>query len=323
VNQNKTVYWNNVCLLSKMEEENNNRYLIHYRTHSNCSFHFVYFGLGREQTLYKRVREELSSGQPIPEGLVSTDLSIFHDSKCLLKRSESFAQIDHFFPKRPDYVDHPIMHPTGKWIPSNIIPLVMVVNRTLIEDRAVPKSLESLLSERWKGKVVLGGIDTSAGKSVLMAYWYLYGKTAVEKLIENVRFSTVPAQAFQLAKSGLYPIAIVPTIFSVMGDRFGLQQIWPEEGAVCIPAYIGIRKDAPDSILPLLGDCLFNDRLQNTYSRNGHMIPMKEGISDPEFVRENKGKILYPPWEWIATFNMDELMEICGRVRMHSFDYDA
>ncbi len=317
MNQEKTVYWNNVCLLSKMEEENNNRYLHHHKTHSDFSIHFIYFGLGREQTLYNRMREDLSTGRPIPDGLVSTDLSIFHDSRCLLKQSESFAKIDHFFPIRSDYIDHPIMHPKGKWIPSNIIPLVMVINRTLVEEGEVPTSFESLLSDKWNGKVVLGGIDTSAGKSVLMAYWYLFGKTAVDKLIENVRFSTVPAQAFQLAKSGFYPIAIVPTIFSAMGDRFGLKQIWPDEGAVCIPAYVGVRKDVPDSIPKLLGNCLFNDRIQKTYSRQGQMIPMKEGILDPDIVRENKGKILYPSWEWIETFDMDEFLDVSNRVRMH------
>lgn len=315
--QKSSIFWNNVCLLSKMEEENNNRCMQQWKEREDYPVEFSYFGLGREQNLYMKLQKAISQEESLPEAIVCTDLTVFQDPRCLLRRLDQFAPLHKDFPVRSDFLEHPMMHPSGSLVPSNIIPLVLVANHAKVEQDQIPRSLEDLLSPQWNGKVVLGGIDTSAGKSVLMSYAYLYGEVGMKTFIDHARFSTVPAQAFQLVKNGTYPIGIVPTIFSAMGSRCGVEQIWPREGAVSIPAYTAIRKDAPEPVRHLLRDCLLNDSLQMIYSQHGQMIPMKPGIPDPQFALENQATLLYPPWEWIEKLDMEAFLNICSMVKMH------
>ena len=313
----KKIYWNNVCLLSRMEEENNNRYLEKWQHENGETFEFEYFGLGRKKALHHIIGDELKEGELLAEALICTDLDVFQDRKYLLEHLDSFKDLRALFPVREELGLSNIPHASGRLCPAIVIPMVMAVNRLLLGQSAAPCSFKELLSPEWEGRVVLGGIDTSAGKSVLMGIWYLYGEDAVHRFIRNARFATVPAQAFQLVRMGVYPVAIVPTIFSGMQGNGNMEEIWPEEGAAAIPSYVAVKKNAPYSVAMFIKDCLFNDTIQEAFSRMGRIIPSKPEIPLPDSARKNGCRVVYPDWEWIGGFDMDYFNNICNSVNFH------
>ena len=313
----KRIYWNNVCLLSRMEEENNNRYLEQWQDENAEAFEFEYFGLGRKKALHHTIGDELKEGGLLADALVCTDLDVFQDRRYLLEKLDSFKKLQGLLPVREELRNSNILHASGRIIPAIVIPMVMAVNRLALNLDRMPCSFRELLEPKWEGKVVLGGIDTSAGKSILMGIWYLYGEDAVHRFIRNARFATVPAQAFQLVRMGAYPVAVVPTIFSGMQGNRNIEEIWPEDGAAAIPSYVAVKENALDSLVMFIKDCLFNDTIQEAFSRMGRIIPAKPGIAVPENAHRNNYKILYPDWEWIGRFNMDLFNEICRNVNRH------
>ena len=95
------------------------------------------------------------------------------------------------------------------------------------------------------------------------------------------------------------------------------KKIGPEDGAAAIPSYVAVKENALDSLVMFIKDCLFNDTIQEAFSRMGRIIPAKPGIAVPENAHRNNYKILYPDWEWIGRFNMDLFNEICRNVNRH------
>jgi len=92
----KRIYWNNVCLLSRMEEENNNRYLEQWQDENAEAFEFEYFGLGRKKALHHTIGDELKEGGLLADALVCTDLDVFQDRRYLLEKLDSFKKLQGF-----------------------------------------------------------------------------------------------------------------------------------------------------------------------------------------------------------------------------------
>lgn len=313
----KRIYWNNVCILSRMEEENNNRYIEKWKNTKDDIFEFEYFGLGRKKALHHTIEDEIKEGGLLADALICTDLDVLQDRRYLLEKLDRFKELKSLFPVRQELRNSNILHASGRIIPAIVIPMVMAVNRLALNTDRIPWSFRELLEPEWEGKVILGGIDTSAGKSILMGIWYLYGEDAVHRFIRNSRFATVPAQAFQLVRMGTYPVAVVPTIFSGMQGNGNIEEIWPEDGAVAIPSYVAIKENAPDSVALFIKDCLFNDTIQEAFSSMGRIIPAKPGISVPENAQRNGCRVVYPDWEWIERFDMEIFNKICSNANIH------
>jgi hypothetical protein len=69
-------------------------------------------------------------------------------------------------------------------VPFLAIPLLLVVKKSAFKD-GISTTIEELLNENFDKKIVFGGVNNSAGTSVIQVIWYKYGETKVHRFIDS------------------------------------------------------------------------------------------------------------------------------------------
>lgn len=273
--------WNNICLLSRMEEKYIQRKLQNVQA--------TYFGMGRENDLQDFFRK----GHTNWKAVISTDTEIFCDPELIQKQSLKAPKLDH---KLNDDI-----HQNPMFKPFIVVPLVIAVNTSKTHLR--PQTIKDLLKPEYKDKVVYGGPHNSAGKSLVKAIHALYGKDGVLKFFNNSFAASMPAAAYKLALSGHMPIAVVPTIFAMRQGLHGMTTVIPAEGAIAIPSYVAIHDSC---------DCEFEDRLNHEILENleFHKMLCQQGHVVSPLIEDSQMPLFYPAKAYFDALNYDDLVEL-------------
>ncbi|MDR1470775.1 MAG: ABC transporter substrate-binding protein [Spirochaetaceae bacterium] len=285
------VYWSNICLLRKSEEA----FLADYAGELDIT----YFGLGTPHKLREWVKSDLDdTGRVNADVIVSTDLDIFQDTR-LLRGKDFFRELETepVFCSGP-FIDKPAISTDPCIAVSQILPMCIAAP---LSNRDHPASLRELCEPRYKHKVVLGGRDTSAGRSVVMTLWYLYGEAAARAFLDNAVWTTVPAVARVNLARGAYPVGILPS--ALCGS--GVRAIFPSDGTPAIPTFVAVSKTAADkpAALAFLG-ILFSGPMQRFYADRAFAVPSSGPLSPLFYPDGTPPRFVYPPDEWLDRFDM-------------------
>jgi len=304
-----TVYWNNICLLRRAEENFINEY-----AKNKPEIHIEYFGLGMPKKLRNQIADDLQKhNEPQADVIVSTDLDVFQDKRLLLDKLDMFADIAGEFTIRDEVKVTGTEYPTEKIATAHVLPMLMCVNEEIAADMNYPESLKDLCKDEYRGKIVLGGSDTAAGRSIVMSIWYLYGEEYAMKFLQNAAFVSIPAVAYSTcAAKKEFPVCILP---SVLAGR-GLKTIFPKDGAPAIPTYVSVRKGAAEGAMDFLKTVLFGMEMQRFYSERGIILPSHPdiAISPGLFDSGTICRFLYPDHDFIQNFDMAKFFGIMDSV---------
>lgn len=303
------VYWNNICLLSNMEEAFINT---QQKIQKHFPFTFEYYGLGKPSSMTVKIKEDIQAGNIGGDIIVSTDLDIYQDVTIAKYLQNEFKKSSSLLPINEHLFNTTIPHPEQYFHPFVVIPLVMVVNSNLVKESEMPKAFEDLISPNFKYRYAFGGIHNSAGRSLLKSLWYMYGEKTVEKFLSDATITSMPAQAFQQVMTGQVEVAIVPTIFALRKGVNGIKAIWPKEGAIAIPSYVACKNSVSEEDFSLFVDNILGKEFQLQLKNAGDIIPSHPELSIPSFAMENDCKLLYPEWEFFKTFDHEEFYNQCN-----------
>lgn len=243
--------------------------------------------------------------------LVSTDLEIFQNNNLAQHISNDFQRHCIHQPVRQEIKDQNVPDPHGLFHPFLVIPLVFIINRSLLPESEWPKSFEDLLHPRFAYLYAFGGLHNSAGRSLLKSIWYLYGYEAAKQYAEKAITTTMPVQAFQMVKAGEVPVAIVPTIFAQRKGIHNLVAHWPTEGAIAIPSYIAVNQRVQAKDVELFTRTIIGEEHQQLLRDAGDIIPAHPSIACSPFITENNYHLLYPTWEFYASLDHEAFYDIC------------
>ncbi|MDR2822687.1 MAG: ABC transporter substrate-binding protein [Acholeplasmatales bacterium] len=303
--ENFKIYWNNICLLRKKEEEFINSF---FRKESNYNFDITYFGLGMPLKLKSKIVGDLEENSDINADLViSTELDIFWD-KNILGNKDIFKNLKDTFDIK-DYIKNSnvLANEKSELSAFLLLPELICVNTLALNGLEEPLSLKDLTLPKYKGRIVIGGKDTAAGRIIAICIWYLYGLDYLLKFMDNVNFVKVPAMALGLLKKGAYPIGILP---SILAGR-DLKTIFPSDGIPVIPTYAVIHKNANYILAKKFLDFLLGEEFQEFYSSRGYLLPANKNINySKDLYPEKDLNLLYPAWDFIMNFDIKKFYEI-------------
>lgn len=284
---NTKLLWNNICLLSRYEEEYINTLRI-------SELKVDYFGMGRETGLVDYLKNEANTWDIV----VSTNTDVFQDKLILYGKKEKLMSLldGDFLPK----LDDVNLYSEPKFLPFIVIPLVIVINTGKTHLR--PKSLEELCSREYCGQVTFGGIHNSAGRSLLKVVWSLYGKSSAKTLLDNSVIGSMPAASFKKLMDGEVPTAVVPTIFAARSGLNDVITVIPTEGAVAIPSFIAVKKECPKEHY----DIFFNKIAKN---EEFHKILWERGKIISPYIEESHLPICYPEKSFLDSLDDCEFYE--------------
>jgi len=276
------LYWNNICLISKLEEEVISNQIIKSPTPIEVS----YFGLGRPKSMLQHFMDSDSISADI---IVSTDTDVFHDKTY----APMFTEFSSF----------------SKFI---TIPLVLIYNQETLGSLTPPKTFEDLFSISYRGKYTFGGFNNSAGKSLIKSLWFKYGYEKTKLFADHAVINSMPATAFYQVMTGAIPIAIVPTIFSLRAGIGNLKMVWPEDGAIPIHSYTTKKNSLSKSVDDFFENALIGKDFQQLLVEKAAILPSHREVSNPVFVGNKTYHLMEPDWDFLTNIDHQELYKLLG-----------
>lgn len=171
----------------------------------------------------------------------------------------------------------------GAFTPIRMSAMVIAVNRDKIED--VPESWEDLLDPKYKGQIAMPDPNVSATSMVtVMTLADKYGWEYWRRMKANDVVVSPTMEMRDKFARGEYPITITleeDVLKQKMALNVNAEIVYPEEGSVLVPGYIGIMKDArnPESAKKLV-DWWLSEEGQSAMSL-AFMHPVKFGVKEP------------------------------------------
>ena len=223
----------------------------------------------------KKIIDELKQGKTDADVVMISDPSFYlqlkKDGKLLDYKSKEAAELA------------VLVDADGAFTPIRVSSVVIAVNRDKIED--IPKSWEDLLDPKYKGKIAMPDPKVAAtALATVSALADKFGWEYWRQLRENDVIVSPTTEMRDKFSRGEYPITITmeeDVLKQKMALNVNAEIVYPEEGSVLVPGYIGILKDAknPESAKKLV-DWWLSEEGQSAMSL-AFMHPVKFGIKEP------------------------------------------
>ena len=290
------LYWNHVCILHN-QEKNFLEGLTARLKEEGIALEVRYFGLGYPE----HMSEYLARPDAVlPDLIVSADLEVFEDSRIFKKLERDLYPAATWLPLRQGPALDSVRRGT-RLLPFLSIPLVYYTKDT---SHCAGKRLSEL-----KG-LAFGGINNSAGKTLVKAVWSRYGRGAALSLLESGAVSDMPIGAFQQVRLGQSPTALVPSLYALRadGERSFLRR--PAEGPLLIPSYFCARNSIPEGAARRIAAEILCPELCDFYVENGDLILYPSCTTGHS--RQEGARYFTPAPEWYETVSAKEFYALYG-----------
>ncbi|MBR3459014.1 MAG: extracellular solute-binding protein [Selenomonadaceae bacterium] len=227
------------------------------------------------ESVRKKVMDELKRGKAEADVVMISNpcfyLQLKADGKLLDYKSPQAAELA--VPVDSD----------GAFTPIRVSAMVIAVNLDKIQD--VPKSWEDLLDPKYEGQIAMPNPKVAAtALATVMALTDKFGWEYWQRLKDNGVIVSPTMEMRDKFSRGEYPITITMEE-DVLKQQMALNVhsaiVYPEEGCVIVPGYIGILKDTanPEGAKKLVDWWLSEDgQLAMSLA---FMHPVKFGIKEP------------------------------------------
>ena len=173
------------------------------------------------------------------------------------------AYKDYFQSYKPsciDLIDPSLYDADCYWIGESPLPMVFLVNTSMVSAEEAPKTWKDLADPKWEGKIAFANPASSGSAftqlcTILMTYGdasddYAAGWDLVHSMIKNLVIQSGSSAAHKNVDAGEYPIGITLEKAAIKYDTTSadahLMIVYPEDGTSAVPDGVAIVKDCPN-----------------------------------------------------------------------------
>ncbi len=254
-----TLYWNHICVLLNEEKKFLNK-VKETLLEQNVDLEIHYFGLG---STYHMAEYIAKPDAVLPDIIVSADLEVFEDDYIYTKLGDLHACENWLALK-----NHPMIQACKRketMLPFLAIPLVSYMNDATYKEYSLPQLLTQ------KG-FAFGGINNSAGKTLVKLAIQEYGYEMCEQLLDTASIYDMPIGSFQAVRTKRDTIALVPSLYAMRADEKSTFQSTLKEGTVLLPTYFAARISVEQDIAKKIAEEVLSEQLSQVYAKNANMI---------------------------------------------------
>lgn len=296
------LYWNNICILHRQELAFLEQMKADLKK-KDINLSVTCFGLGYGRHLSDCLREPDSM---LPDMVVSADLEVFEDSRIFGRFRERLHPLALRLPvKQEEGV--PLLLRGDFLLPYLAIPLVFYGSGESIPENG-SLSLDGLVSEGFP--LTFGGIHNSAAKTVVKTVWEAGGADTAKRLLSASSLTDMPIEAYQRVRSGMKPLALVPSVYALRADGKHRKAAWPADGAVVVPSYLCAADTIPVEAAIAVAEALRSPLISRFYVENGCLISCTPGSPEAPWPEGRKGDIRLPSAEFLDKLEPEEFYAV-------------
>lgn len=288
------LYWNHICVLHKQEKIFLEQ-LADRLWQEKIDLKVRYFGLGYPEHMSEYLARPDAT---LPDVIVSADLEVFEDNRIFGKFSGE-------------------LHPAAEWIPLRKEPAFDAAcrSRNLLPFLSIPLVYYTCAPPLCAGKnicdvknLAFGGINNSAGKTLIKAVWSRYGKEAAVRLLQEGDISDMPVGAFQQVRKGYQNTALVPSLYALRADGAKTILQIPNEGPLLVSSYFCARQSIPLQVARRLAEAILCPDLCGFYANNGDLIVHPACTTQPS---QQEGDFYFTPDSgWYERVSPEEFYDL-------------
>ncbi len=288
------LYWNHICILHNQEK----LFLKELQTQlkaQGIDLEIQFFGLGYTEHMSDYLRR---NDAILPDMIVSADLEVYEDSRIYNKLKKSLYPLREQAKLKSgralEVVDRGVA-----LLPYVAIPLVYYTSDpTCCQDKELIE-IEGM---------TFGGINNSAGKTIVKAVWNRYGKERVADFIEKAKIYDMPINSFVETRKGINEIALVPSLYAMRADNKNFYQCVPKEGPILIPSYICARNTISLDVAQYIIGELFSAKWSDFYRQKGDLILYPPIATNHSWI--DLQQYFVPEKEWLEKTTAEEFYEL-------------
>jgi len=247
------------------------------------------------QQVANQFLKEAGAGIHNGDAITVFNLSILTDmsSRGLLAR---------FVPSIASKLDPRFRDPEGYWVATNADLYIIAYNTDKIKGAEVPHSWKDLLSDKWRGKLVMGSplysgtvFQGTAGLVKLYGWDYFERLAKLHPLIVQSVLNTANPIVSGEREVGLSSDQFTRET-AKKGNPIGISI--PADGPIFVPAGLAVAKDAPHPNAARLWACFYlSDQVQQMLAQYGY-YPVMPGVSldqGKKSLAEQKNLVIVDP----------------------------
>ncbi len=231
------------------------------------------------ENVKKKILDELKHGK------ANADVVMISDPSFYFKLKQDGKLLNYKSPEAMELAEP--VDADGAFTPIRLSAMVIAVNQDKIQE--LPQSWMDLLDPKYKGKIAMPNPSSSAtALATVMVLADRFGWEYWQRLKDNGVTVSPTMEMRDKFSRGEYPITITMEE-DVLKQKMALNVhaaiVYPEEGSVVVPGYIGIMKDTenPEGAKKLV-DWWLSGEGQTAMSL-AFMHPVKFGIKEPAGAR--------------------------------------
>ena len=246
-----------------------------------AGFNFLNEGNLNHELSYYPLVDQIESIDEMPDVMIASDVNHFFHRPFV----ENFIETGEFECVLP-YEPHGYLKECGFYDPAENYTmytanaLVMVVDKTRLGERPMPKVWDDLLDPAFAKDIIMRGDGDFFCNAIMLPYYKAHGMDAVRKFARNIKTGLHPSQMVKLAGSGKEEAAtvyIMPYFFAKKIQSADVETVWPEDGAIASPVFLLAKKGVKEKHAALF-DSLFSKGMSEMLPR-GHFTPVHPDVS--------------------------------------------
>lgn len=136
-----------------------------------------------------------------------------------------------------------------RWTASNAHVMIIMYNKTLVNEADRPQRWSDLMGPRWKDKVVMANPEKS-GSAYAQVYglYKLYGWEGLRQLLANAKVLDSSSLIYKGVAAGEYPLGITMEYAAyryIAGGATDVGIVYPADGAFVAPEGAGVIQNCP------------------------------------------------------------------------------
>ena len=273
---------------------------------NGCDFKYLVEDNANYDVMWMDESSHIPLKEELPKIIVSSGINSFY------RKDFRDKAIDEKYFKKVQDIEEEIINSDlsdfeGNYYIIALNYLVMVVDLTKLEGRAIPKSWNELLNGEFEKEVAIRGEKRKYCETTLFGIYNDYGKIGINKLSKLVGYGGHPAEMIKNIGKGIKDsptISVVPYFYSkLLKNNKNVKIVWPEEGAIVSPVTLLVQREASKSLEKVV-NFFTSDEVRKT-CKNAFLPHPKDYL---EFLRENNYKLNWIGWYFIKYNDTNKLL---------------
>ena len=191
--------------------------------------------------------------------------------------------------------------PLGHYHILGLVPAIFIINKRVLNGRAIPTSWKMLLEPEYAASVAIPIGDLDLFNSITLTIMAHHGEAGIRALGRSTAVQLHPSQMTAHKTSQPLPlVSVAPYFFSQMVNDPEIEVVWPSDGAIVSPIFMMAKMNKPH--VRAITDQLAGKAIGEIFSLSGKFPSTAVGVDNQLSADQ---RLLFAGWDYLNRVDVE------------------